>query len=196
MTYFLSGFMPDGGAGLPATVHPWLLSAYPGAQIGYWQNINWNPSGRQVLGVTDAATEGAIAGDYRFPQVRAGDDPLSLTGYRNALLDALANWHATWTQQVVYKGTTYTLNANPNSQALFDKLKFALSAAAPTKQVQLYQSDGSKVTLAASDVIDVLASYGLSLVDRETGPGTGFNDLYFAILTAQTVGALDQITFG
>jgi hypothetical protein len=174
---------------------PLLTQVYPGAVVLTVGTPN--PPGRALFEVRDAATRTALATDYRFPAVRACDDPRVLAGYQNALLDALDHWHDTWTQDVTIGGTTYTLHANPTSQTLFDKMKLALEGLADqTAQFPLYTTTGPAGPFAARDLASALASYGAALLPRELASGSGFNALYCAVLAARAPADLDAISFG
>jgi hypothetical protein len=136
----------------------------------------------------------ALANDYRFLPV---PDGYAFSDYQAAMLAALDRWHDTWTQTVTIAGTTYALNASPDSQTLFDKMKLAMQGLPDqTEQFDLYTSARRAGPFAASDIASALVDYGNTLLRRETqGPGS-FNALYFSILGAQSAADLDAITFG
>ncbi len=90
MSTFLSTLVTV-GTGREASLVPSLVSAYP--DTGYSLLGSGTKAGTGRVPVSVPNSPAALLTDWRYPAVRPGDDPTSVAGYRNAMLDAVANWH-------------------------------------------------------------------------------------------------------
>ena len=164
-----------------------IRAAYPGIRLSM-ESIT-STVGKRVL-VEVANPPAALLADYRFPQLRQGDDPTSFTGYQNAMLDAVGLYAAAQLAAgFTYQSVTYPLDQESRQQWL----GLLTLSAALTFPLHVTSLDGKTVTardqaMARGCAQTALAAY---LAITQAAAQTRA-----AVLAATTAAGLDAITIG